>query len=277
MGAAIVLAVGGGASGSAAPATVSECGAIKAVAGAKYCYHKLGANPQYTIWFFHGFGDSEWVPKDPIFNDSLFNQDSYKGFQAGLPSVNIVLISYGRSWLLTNYPGRKKDPVNATVETFKSKIVPFIESKYGLARPYVVIGQSMGGFSAATLCAAQPAMWSKCVLVNPMLLSCDPYDFLHCALRNPQDFGTSLLITLNFSEKGWRETQPMALLKKTTSLPQAFVTACKKDDFVEFEGPEEWVNLAKGKNADSRWEPVVTPTCDHFHWPYQRVLDFLAH
>jgi len=246
---------------------------IKKVAGARYCYHKLGTNPQYTIWFFHGFGDSEQVPED-----SIFNQDSYKGFETGLPSVNIVLISYGRSWLLTNYPGRKERPVNATVDIFKSKIVPFIESKYGLARPYVAMGQSMGGFSAATLCAAQPAMWSKCVLVNPMLLSCDPYDFSHCAFRNPKDFGASLMIRVNFNEKkDWEETQPMVLLKKTTSLPKAFVTACKNDDFVEFEGPEEWVNLAKSKNADSKWDPVMTAACDHFHWPYERVLDFLAH
>jgi hypothetical protein len=275
---------GAGASGAAAGATVSECGAIDNVEGAEYCYHKIGTAPQYTVWFFHGYGDSEHGPEN-----SFFDQDSYKAFAAGLPSVDLVLISFGPSWLLTAYPDRKKDPANATVDTFKTHVVPFLARKYKLAHPYVVMGQSMGGFSAATLCAAAPAMWSKCMLVNPMLPSCDPFrecspkglipilpscDLFHVFDCNIKKVGAGLIIRANFSEEGWQQTRPMVLLKKATRLPKAYVTACKNDRVVEFKGPEEWINLAKSKNADSKWDPVMT--CSHFEWPYQHVLDFLA-
>jgi pimeloyl-ACP methyl ester carboxylesterase len=282
---AAMLIVGAGAPGIAAEATLSECGAIEGVDGAQYCYHKLGAAPQYTIWFFHGYGDSERGPEN-----SFFAQESYKAFVAGLPPVNLVLISFGSSWLLTAYPEREKDPVNATVDTFKTRVVPYIERKYGLARPYVVMGQSMGGFSAATLCAAAPAMWSKCVLVNPMLPSCDPFrdcapkglvpvlpgcDFFDIFKCNFKKVGAGLLIRANFSEEGWRQTRPMVLLQRSTRLPKVYMTACKGDKIIEFNGPEEWINLARSKNADSRWDPMTT--CSHFEWPYQHVLDFLAH
>lgn len=208
-----------------------------------------------------------------------------------LPSVNIVVISYGHLWLLTNYPGREKDPANATVDIFKSRIVPFIESKHNPAKPYVVMGHSMGGFNAATLCAAQPDMWSKCVLVNPLLPSWDPFqktllDEFH--VENPFSFLNCLadlqqllrclgreLIKANFSEEDWRTTKPMVLLNKTTGLRKAFVTACKGDVLVDFDGSKQWAELAKSKNADSTWEPGMAG-CNHFHWPYQRVLHFLA-
>jgi hypothetical protein len=284
MSAAVMLVAGAGAPDAAAEATVSECGAIDNVEGAEYCYHKIGTAPKYTVWFFHGYGDSEHGPKN-----SFFNQKSYKAFEAGLSSANLVLVSFGPSWLLTAYPDREKDPANATVGTFKTRVVPFIERKYKLAHPYVVMGQSMGGFSAATLCAATPAMWSKCVLVNPMLPNCNPFrdcapkglipmlpgcDLFHIFECNIKKVGAGLLIRANFSEEGWQQTQPMVLLKKTTRLPKAYVTACKNDRIVEFNGPEEWINLAKSKNADSKWDPVMT--CSHFEWPYQHVLDFLA-
>ncbi len=284
MSAVIALGAGAFAPAAAADVTVSECGAIDGVEGAEYCYHRIGTAPKYTIWFFHGYGDSQHGPAN-----SFFEHKSYKAFEAGLSSANLVLISFGRSWLLTAYPDREKDPANATVDIFKAHVVPFIERKYKLAHPYVVMGQSMGGFSAATLCAAAPAMWSKCVLVNPMLPSCDPFgdcapkglipmlpgcDLLRLFDCNIKKVGAGLLIRANFSEEGWQQTQPMVLLRKTNRLPKVYATACKNDKIVEFRGPEEWINLAKSKNADSKWDPVMK--CSHFEWPHQHVLEFLA-
>src|SRR5271166_3613477 len=79
MSAAVMFVAGAGASGAAAEATVSECGAIDNVEGAEYCYHKIGTAPKYTIWFFHGYGDSEHGPAN-----SFFEQKSYEAFVAGL-------------------------------------------------------------------------------------------------------------------------------------------------------------------------------------------------
>jgi hypothetical protein len=257
----------------------SSCGDIKPVSGAKYCFYQTGPNPQYTIWFFHGAGDSE-----KVFQYSLFPQDSYIELEKGLPSVNIVTISYGPLWIMTAYDHRTLRPANATVEVFTSQIVPFIENEYynkfkiPLVEPYVAIGHSQGGINVATLCAVLPHddeghTWSKCVLLNPMLPSCDPYD-LDCPFWLP-----GLLIQANYSRPQWEQTQPLILLQNMNTkakLPRSFVTACKIDQFDLFDGPQLWSNQANyAKPSSSSWYPVYT-NCDHYHWPAQEVLTFLG-
>src|SRR5262249_30165164 len=134
---------------------------------ARYCFHQITPHPRYTIWFFHGAGDSEQV-----FLSSPFNQESYVELENGLQEVkaaNIVTISFGPLWLLTRTKDRQLEPHDATVENFLA-IMRFIEeSRFPVARPYVAMGHSQGGLNVATVCATNPAEWSKCVLLNPML------------------------------------------------------------------------------------------------------------
>jgi hypothetical protein len=174
---------------------------------------------------------------------------------------------------------RTLPPTNAAVDVFVNKIVPFIEGKYHLQRPYVAMGDSMAGFNTATLLWAGPAMWSSCVLLNPklLILTCDPLDVHVCGSKNPvATLGVKYLITKNFTLEDWRATQPFVLLQKTNMVPKTFVTACKEDDYGLFNCPKEWSDLAKSKNPDSEWKPVET-NCTHYDWPAQDVLGFLPH
>jgi predicted esterase len=243
----------------------TSCGDVTEVSGARYCFYQTGPNPQYTIWFFHGAGDSE-----EVFRHSPFPQDSYIELGKGLPSVNIVAISYGLSWIMTDSHNRTFKPANATVDVFTSQIVPFIENNHHPANPYVAMGVSEGGITVATVCAAVPSMWSKCVLLNPMLPSCDPYGSLSCQFSGP-----GILIRLNYSETEWRTTKPLVLLHKTKDLPKSFVTACSSDLFGLFDGPKAWSDEARQLGFNSIWDPVFTK-CDHFHWPADHALGFLA-
>jgi hypothetical protein len=252
----------------------TSCGDIAGVSGARYCFHQTGPNPQYTIWFFHGAGDSE-----EVFRHSPFPQDSYIELEKGLPSVNIVTISYGPSWIMTDARDRSLTPANATVDVFTSQIVPFIVKKFHPVEPYSAMGHSQGGINVATICAASPDMWSKCVLLNPMLPSCDPYNPLICppfpSRLGLLAWGPSILIWSNYSETEWRTTKPEILLKKTKKLPKSFVTACLSDQFGLFAGPKAWSDQANQLGFSSVWVPVST-RCDHFHWPARDVLDFLG-
>ena len=243
----------------------TTCGDIPGVQKGKYCFHQTGPSPKYTIWFFHGVSDSE-----KIFLQSNLNQDSYIEFTEGLPAVNIVTVSYGFSWILTDYPNRTEKPVNATLDVFRSQVVPFIENKFKPVKPYAAMGHSEGGISVANLCAGAPDMWSSCVLLNPLLPTCDPF-----AKRNCNHWGVNLLIKENYSEAGWKATQPLVLLEQTGSMPRSFVTACSSDQWKLFTGPKAWSDRAVQLGFESHWAPVTTK-CDHSHWPAGAVLEFLS-
>jgi len=253
------------ATGRPADSWQTTCGNIDGVDKGKYCFHQTGPNPQYTIWFFHGVMDSE-----KVFLKSMLNQDSFIEFEKGLPAVNIVTVSYGWSWMLTAYPNRTKRPVDATVNVFTSEIVPFIENKFNPAKPYVAMGQSEGGNSVATICAAAPELWHSCVLVNPLLPACDPF-----ALTNCNNSGVNLLVHATYTQDTWENTQPMALMKNTYKLPKSFVTACADDQYKLFDGPKAWADQANQLGYSAQWDPVMS-NCDHLHWPAQDVLSFLG-
>lgn len=244
----------------------TTCGDIPGVSKGKYCFHQTGPNPKYTIWFFHGVSDSE-----KVFLGSSLNQDSYLEFMRGLPAVNIVTVSYGFSWILTDYPNRTKRPANATVDVFNSQIVPFIEGRFHPARPYSAMGHSAGGINVATVCAALPQMWSNCVLLNALLPSCDPFVSSSSCRNNS---GVNLLIKANYTESGWKTTQPLELMKQTNKLPRSLVTACAQDQHGLFSGPKAWSDQASRMGFESYWVPVMSK-CDHSHWPAQEVLQFL--
>jgi pimeloyl-ACP methyl ester carboxylesterase len=255
------------------------CDDISGVLGVRYCRYQTGPNPQYTIWFFHGAGESEMV-----FESSPFSQDSYLDLERRLPAVDIVTISYGPIWLLTETSHRTLEPSGATIEIFKKTVVPFLNG-LGLARPYIAMGHSQGGTNVATVCAALPDMWAKCVLLNPMLPSCDP--FSPWPLCPPAPFlaplgalGPNFLVRANYSESDWKKAQPLVLLKNaktlaTRELPRLFVTACSSDEFGLFAGPKAWSDRAHEYGFTSEWIPVPRG-CDHFHWPADQVARFLT-
>jgi pimeloyl-ACP methyl ester carboxylesterase len=251
---------------------------ITEVSGARYCWYQKGSDPQYTIWFFHGAGDSERV-----FEWSPFNDASYIDLERGLPSVNIVTISYGPVWAMTVDRDTKLKPADATVKVFESTIVPLIEARHRdhLAKHYVAMGHSQGGINVATLCAALPNMWSKCVLLNPMLPSCNPFDpWPICpTIFSPlAGLGPNFLIRANYSETEWQKNQPLVLLKKLKDRedpPKLFVTACPEDQFGLYAGPKAWSDRAKQLGLSSEWVPGRAG-CDHFQWPAQEVLNFLC-
>jgi pimeloyl-ACP methyl ester carboxylesterase len=248
------------------------CGKLPEAKDARYCFHQTGPNPQYTIWFFHG--DSERV-----FQWSPFYQRPYLDLEKGLqlPAVNIVTVSFGSVWVITDTPNRTLEPTDARVDVFSERIEPFFERNFHPAKPYVAMGHSQGGANVATLCAALPDMWSKCVLLNPMLPSCNPFQSwpLCPSLFGPLGaIGPSFLIRANYSKAEWRETQPFISLRKTKKLPKSFVTACSTDDFGLFAGPKAWSDQARQLGFDSTWAPV-TKDCNHFQWPAKEVLRFL--
>jgi pimeloyl-ACP methyl ester carboxylesterase len=254
-----------------------SCKEVDGVSSARYCHYRTAPNPQYTIWFFHGAGDSE-----RIFEYSPFSRESYVELVGRLGAVDIVTVSYGPIWLLTNVDERSLNPKDATVDIFRMNIIESLSSLLGLAPRRVAMGHSQGGTNVATICAARPDLWSKCILLNPMLPSCNPFSAWPVCppvLGPLGAFGPNFLVRANYTKAQWPVVQPMVLLASARSrphksLPQFFVTACKDDEFGLYFGPKAWAEKAAELGFFSEWVEGGAK-CNHFHWPARAVAEFL--
>ncbi len=247
----------------------STCGAVTGVTGANYCFYKNDPNPKSTIYFFHGISDSEKSLQ--VNGNHSKGEDSYADFLNGLGPVNIVVVSFGSSWLLIDELKHTIGPADATVSVFKNKIMPFIDSKFRPVKPYVAVGHSMGGYNASVMCAAAPGLFSKCVLLNAMIPgpACDPFVANNC------NGGPSFVIKTQMTQPQWAKSAPFVLEKVAKPLAPSYASACSTDMWGLFEGPKNWVAVATGRNYRSVFDPAPAP-CDHDHWPNNHVLEFLS-
>ncbi len=246
----------------------------------KYCVYQNSPNPRMTVWFFHGLGDNETVFQNPD-----VKHDSYRQFMEKLPPARIITISYGMLWMFSAQSSRAKTPYEGTVDVFRNKIVPFFESAYNPPKPWHVMGHSMGGFNTSVLCTSMPDTWSKCVLLNAMIPSCDPFTGAFpgglppvgggiggIAFCHP---GPDAMVKDQFEPAEYAAAQPSALMAATPRLPKTYVTACINDDFGLFTGPKAFALQGQARGFNVTFEPLNT-SCDHYKWPHQRVVDFLS-
>jgi|GEM_PF-6203572 len=268
----------------------SQCGTVSGVAGdpglfnnpnalLEYCVYANHPEPKKTIWFFHGLTDDE-----NIFRNPGENRISYRKFLEQVEPVRIVAISFGTLWMFSSNNNRTEEPKEATIDVFRNKIVPYFVERFKLPQPWSVMGQSMGGFNAAILCAGAPELWKKCVLLNSMLPSCDPYTgafpegltpvgggFSGINMCNP---GPAAMVKDQFTAAEYKDSQPLQVLARASNLPKTYVTACREDDFGLFTGPQAWAQVGQRKGWNVTWDPK-SGSCDHFQWPVESVIEFL--
>lgn len=240
------------------------CGKLDSVEDANYCVHfKQGEDVKQTVLYLHGLGDNE-----NVLQVSPFDQTSLKNITQGLKQAIIVTISFGRSWLVTSYPDRWKNPEDATVEHFKTKVLPELKQKFPLTRPITLVGHSMGGQNSATLCSQLPDEFDKCVLLNPLMACADIYNFL--------DFNclSSPIFRSTYTKKQWEEYGQHKMLERTTKMPPTYVTSCEKDQFKLHRPTLDYVAKAQLLGL-----PVVheqgAESCTHFQFPVDSVLRFI--
>ncbi len=246
--------------------TGRECGSVS---GAEYCVYETAPNPRQTVFFFHGLLDDARVMErslaDEVDLDTVLN---------GLGPIRVVVVSFGISWLITPYSERTVGPEKATLANFRDNILPHLEAKFRLPKPYKALGRSMGGANLAVICAALPDLFERCALLNPMLVpdSTDPW----LPFWRNRDWRPSFLIVRNYEDpKRWRENRPSALMRNACKMPPVYVTACQHDDFGLFEGPKEWADEARKKGVKVTLR-LVDGDCNHYRWPAEEVRRFLA-
>lgn len=221
----------------------NKCGAIDEI---KYCYHEIG-EPDLTkdpIVMMHGLYDSERVFLEPTKMPSNY-PELINAMPAG---TRIIVISFGPGFMLTAYPNRTKEPKTATLARFKELLAPY-------GTKFRLLSHSMGGFNAAVLMRAYPEMWSKAVLINPMLITkdTDPWNLI-------QICPSCLMTKANFDNLAqWKKERPIL-----SSVP-TMVTACPIDIFGLYPGAQEY----------SKHVIDDDPICSHWTWNTEKVLGFL--
>jgi predicted esterase len=225
---------------------VKTCGTISA--GIEYCIYDTAPDIQQkpTVFFMHGLGDS----KD-VFTSPTSVPSSYPELIAKFPAARIVVVSWGKGWLLTGYGKRTQKPLDATLETFHDIVIPYLVSHHPIgAGPYKLVGHSMGGFNVAQLCSRYPSDWSSCTLINPMMIkdSQDPWNLLSIC-------PACIDLKYNFDSKAqWLSDRP----SPSPTHPPTFVTACQSDIFQLYDGGKEYALKAHAQFIDG------VPGCTHW-------------
>lgn len=240
------------------------CGTFESVKDVKYCVHfRQGEDVKQTVFYMHGLADSEH-----LMELSLFDQSSLKSVVAGLHNTLFVTISWGFSWLVTSYPNRWLNPKSATVEMFKERILPELEMKFPLTKPWHMTGHSMGGTNASTICTQMPDDFSTCAYLNPMLLNCDPFNIF--------DFNclAAPIIRGNYTPNDWRDYGQDRMLEHAHRLPATYITACPADKFKLFEGARSYAAKAQLLGLPVVFEEAGAG-CSHEKWKADSLLRLL--
>lgn len=252
---------------------------------ASYCYDESDKIAVTVGLMFHGLGDNDQYWLKPS-NGPLGS--SAPALIAAMPPMRWFTISFSQpvsipligsfesGWMLTKYPERKLTPEDSTIDVFKNKIMPYLETKYGIKGPYIGLGHSMGGSNLATLWAAPEtsAMWKSVTILNPALAASkfDPFHLTPLLDYCPWCW----MVPKNFENKSqWDAGSPLGLLK-TAKFPLApiHITACKQDVlFQMYDATLELIALANSK-MEVDWHDG-DPGCDHWHYNVPWVIGSL--
>jgi len=197
----------------------------------RFSYHFIGGKSDHVIHFFHGFGSDEeawyapglFASKEWLAVDDLLDDDP-----------NIIVISFDKSWMISNEKDRRRGQREATVDNIEY-ILYHLEAKLmpdGVDKR-IAVGVSMGGHNAAMMWLHRPGMWDGCILHNPMLKDWDEKK------KMPVD----LIVKGEFKKGEFVYQAPNAMegLKKATpEHPPIQIQVAKHDEFGFFKPGKDY-------------------------------------
>lgn len=251
-----------------------SCGQQKGAGRAyDYCV-RTNTDSKALIYFFHGLMGNENSYKKVIAAnlDPLWKQK-------GIPLPNVITISFGGKWLLSEAEGGKQ-----YYKTFVDTIQPTLETQFNFDSSYhkIIMGFSMGGFNAAQVFARKPELYEKAAFLCPALHTISPYAsrqdidafIKRTGAQRPlvnlsQDIGKSEFI----SPTAWDQENPFAVTERMAlvNIP-VFVAVGSTDQFGFQEGAQAFAELLKTKTNKVDFYLVEGGHCSY---PSQELADYL--
>jgi len=251
-----------------------ECGRVAGISGAFYAVHQTKpAEPVMTVFWWYGL-----LERDGIGKKQFLTQAELEALFAPYPSVRLIQISFSdQVYLFTDYPQRNAIPVEATMENWDLKILPFLQSGYTMPKPWVSMGHSMGGVNTITMCMLRPELWHRCVATSPALIDTDPWD-MHVGTDNwyPARWivQSQMGLPLERAKALWADRNPYAMLKRAKTLPPMFVSACKEMQTNLHAATQHWVRQAQAQQLPVEFL-MMPDGCQHTDRPSAAVLKFV--
>lgn len=251
------------------PGWAVECHHLTSVEGAEYCTHSKGA-PAKTIWYFHGLACNQDILQDPTASCMIKKEGlAEKAFMAGLDNVTVITVSFGEAWMLDPIHPKLKADKDATVKNFMEKIIPEIQGRHALPKPWQALGHSMGGANLVTLVLSEPGLFERVVLAHPMLITCDPW----APVVGLKCVGGIVFLGAEFPQEKWAKVNPIVRVKTATALPPTLILVAENDDFGLIAGPKLFGDLARARGLSVRVE--IYGGKNHYEYDAAKALEFL--
>ncbi|MGZ3769460.1 MAG: alpha/beta hydrolase-fold protein [Bdellovibrio sp.] len=236
--------------------------------GFDYCYSDLNTtNSDDIIYFFHPLNGSAetWFTQ---YVGTLMVQQWWfsKGYRP-----RVVTVSFGKEWLLVN---NERYPF---LRVFTNSIMPFLERKLGGLKNgrRKLIGESMGGFSAALLALKKPGLFSRVALLCPAITTISPFSnqgeigrYIIRTNASPDLVDRMLKISRSIfvNKADFENHNPLTLVKNYRAKKRSkfYVSTGIWDGYGFQEGSEAFTRLARSKYFSSLWIPVPGWHCN-FH------------
>lgn len=211
-----------------------------------YCIDRpdTGANDANAILFLHGMGG----------NEETWSQSGF-GNPGG---ATVVSISYGQAWILAK---------SGLYGKFVHVAMPFVFGKLSVAQPHLtLVGESMGGFNAATLLRFDNVHAERAALVCPAISELSPFadsaavtSFLRAHPEtDAQTFGFLQQYGQQVfgSEAAYQQQNPLTLFTTHSAWPRLFISAGDQDEFGFFPGTSAFATSALRARPDTIWFPI---------------------
>ena len=238
--------------------------------------HFTGGNLNYTV-----YRAENGVSDDVVYylhgrnlDPSVWNDDTYFTSQiqaywqrSSIKPPTVVVVSYGSVWLLTP---KNSQAESGLLDDFVARL-PEIESKVGVPKRRILLGESMGGLNVLILGLSRPEVFSKIASLCPGVYLESPFsDYSsqrEAVKRTGADpkiiYGVTQLAKKYVSnDEEWNAINPISLIERADqNFPELYLSCGLYDKYGNFEGTEVLANLAIKRGVKTTWHPIYGGHC----------------
>jgi len=224
----------------------------------------------------HGAFNSETAYHKKGMADTAFHNFMKLKDLLGDESPDVVVISFGPSWLLRNGDKGPIGAAHATVPNMK-KIIKHIEAKHNIKGPRYLMGISMGGLNAFQMSNNFNSMFKKILFINALLTECEPFDIMDtkCWLGNTtmQSRMSIMIVKINYIFPFiWERHSPWKFKYDPLMAPM-MIQVAKNDEFKFNERGKQVYTLAKSQGASVE---LVENSGGHESFDPEKAYEFLT-
>ncbi|WP_298125212.1 alpha/beta hydrolase-fold protein [Brevundimonas sp.] len=231
----------------------------------RYCIYRAaqGTNGD-VLYHLHGRNLDERIWNDDTYLTSLL-QAQWQDHGELPPTV--VSLSYGSTWLLSP---RGERAASGLLEDLMGRL-PEIESRTGVPRHRLLLGESMGGLNVLIAGLSAPRSFTKIAALCPGVYVDSPFGPLTNMRAGIERTGANPRMALGIwlparkyiaSEAEWQRISPLSLIERARpDFPALYLSNGLYDAFGNYEGTRLLAQRAAERGVRTEWRPLYGGHC----------------